>query len=76
MLITVITAKYLPLLHHESERKYDKSGNQNVAIIWNCKKGKEFGMNGKGRDHEERIVKIEFLRVVRGLEDGSKIIAV
>ena len=69
---TVITAKYLPLLHHESERKYEKSGNQNVAIIWNCKKGIEFEMNG---ENEEGIVKIEIWRVVRRLEDWSKITA-
>ena len=72
MPVTVITAKYLPLLHHESERKYEKSGNQNVAIIWNCKKGIEFEMNG---ENEEGIVKIEIWRVVRRLEDWSKITA-
>ena len=72
MPVTVITAKYLPLLHHESERKYEKSGNQNVAIIWNCKKGIEFEMNG---ENEERIVKLEIWRVVRRLEDWSKITA-
>lgn len=72
MPVTVITAKYLPLLHHESERKYEKSGNQNVAIIWNCKKGNEFEMNG---ENEEGIVKIEIWRVVRRLEDWSKITA-
>ena len=72
---TVITAKYLPLQNHESERKYEKSGNQNVAIIWNCKKGNEFGRNGNGRENEEGIVKIELWRVVRRLEDWSKITA-
>ena len=58
---TVITAKYLPLQNHESERKYEKSGNQNVAILWNCEKGIEFEMNG---ENEEGIVKIELWRVV------------
>ena len=72
MPVTVITAKYLPLLHHESERKYEKSGNQNVAILWNCEKGIEFEMNG---ENEEGIVKIEIWRVVRRLEDWSKITA-
>ena len=69
---TVITAKYLPLQNHESERKYEKSGNQNVAILWNCEKGIEFEMNG---ENEEGIVKIELWRVVRRLEDWSKITA-
>ena len=69
---TVITEKYLPLQNHESERKYEKSGNQNVAILWNCEKGIEFEMNG---ENEEGIVKIELWRVVRRLEDWSKITA-
>ena len=72
MPVTVITAKYLPLQNHESERKYEKSGNQNVAILWNCEKGIEFEMNG---ENEEGIVKIEIWRVVRRLEDWSKITA-
>lgn len=55
MPVTIITAKYLPLLHHESERNNnEESGNQKVAIIWNCKKGQEIGkrsyrLNGKSR---------------------------